>query len=165
MSNYFKSRQWQLANGQSLELGPKAQIMGILNVTPDSFSDGGKFDHIDNALAQAAKMVEEGASIVDVGGESTRPGGEPISASQEQDRVLPVIEALVKENNCLVSVDTYRARTARLAVDAGATIINDVWGFQKDPDIASVAAEKGAGVCAMHAGGRCRGDGKRCLCL
>ncbi|MEM7069673.1 MAG: dihydropteroate synthase [Pseudomonadota bacterium] len=152
MSIYFKSRQWQLADGQTLELGPKAQIMGILNVTPDSFSDGGKFDHIDHALEQAIKMVAEGAAIVDVGGESTRPGSDPISASQEQDRVLPIIEALVKENNCRVSVDTYRASTAGLAVEAGASIINDVWGFQKDPDIASVAAEKGAGVCAMHTG-------------
>jgi len=126
--------------------------MGILNVTPDSFSDGGKFDQVDAAIRQAEKMVEEGAAIIDIGGESTRPGAETVSEAQEQDRVLPVIEALSDRNDMHLSIDTYRASTAKLAIDAGAHIINDVWGFQKDPGIANVAKEACAGCCAMHTG-------------
>ncbi|MEM9329739.1 MAG: dihydropteroate synthase [Pseudomonadota bacterium] len=126
--------------------------MGILNVTPDSFSDGGQFGDIDRAIVQAKSMVAQGASIIDVGGESTRPGANPVSASEEQDRVLPVIEALARECDIAVSIDTYRAETATLALNAGAHIINDVWGFQKDPDIAGVAAANKAGVCSMHTG-------------
>jgi dihydropteroate synthase len=126
--------------------------MGVLNVTPDSFSDGGRFDTVESALAQARRMVGEGAVIVDVGGESTRPGAEAVTALDEQRRVIPVIEALAAENACLISVDTYREETARLAVAAGAHIVNDVWGLQREPDIAQLAAETGAGLVIMHTG-------------
>lgn len=143
---------WPLAHGRSIELGPKAAIMGVLNVTPDSFSDGGRFEKIEAALAQARRMTAEGAAIVDVGGESTRPGAAKVDASEEQRRILPVIEALAREGGALISVDTWRAETARLAVAAGAHIVNDVWGLQREPDIARVAAETGAGLVVMHTG-------------
>lgn len=126
--------------------------MGILNVTPDSFSDGGAFDVPERALDQARRMVAEGAAIVDVGGESTRPGAAPVSAAEEQDRVLPIIAALAQTGDALISVDTYREDTARLAVAAGAHIVNDVWGAQREPGIARVAAETGAGLVLMHTG-------------
>lgn len=126
--------------------------MGILNVTPDSFSDGGAFIAPELALEQARRMVAEGAVIVDVGGESTRPGAAPVSATEEQDRVLPIIAALAKSSETLISVDTYREETARLAVDAGAHIVNDVWGLHREPGIAKVAAEAGAGLVIMHTG-------------
>jgi dihydropteroate synthase len=145
-------RRWQLAHGRHLDLGAKAVVMGILNVTPDSFSDGGLFDAPQKALEQARRMIDEGAAIVDVGGESTRPGAQPITASEEQRRVLPVIERLADEGRALISVDTFRAETARLAVAAGAHIVNDVWGLQREPGIASVAAETGAGLVIMHTG-------------
>lgn len=148
----FEPHTWQLAHGRSLELGPEAKIMGVLNVTPDSFSDGGHYAEIDAALAQARRMAEEGASIIDVGGESTRPGGTAVSAAGEQARILPVIEALAARGDVLVSVDTYREETARLAVRAGAHIVNDVWGLQREPGIARVAAESGAGLVIMHTG-------------
>ena len=127
-------------------------VVGVLNVTPDSFSDGGLFDAPEAALAQARRMIGEGARIIDVGGESTRPGAAAISASEEQARILPVIEALARSGDVLISVDTYRAETARLAVAAGAHIVNDVWGLQREPDIARVAAETGAGLIIMHTG-------------
>lgn len=126
--------------------------MGVLNVTPDSFSDGGRFDAFDRAIAQAEKMIAEGADIVDVGGESTKPGAVPITATEEQGRVLPVIEALAARGDTLISVDTYRAETARMAVAAGAHIVNDVWGLQREPHIAEVAAETRAGLVIMHTG-------------
>ena len=152
MNSYFVPRLWQLAGDRSLELGPRARIMGILNVTPDSFSDGGQFDRLNAAVLQAKKMADEGAVIVDVGGESTRPGADAVTALEEQRRVLPVIEALADVGNLLLSIDTYRSETAELAIKAGACVINDVWGFQKDQRIAGVAAKYGAGVCAMHTG-------------
>lgn len=126
--------------------------MGILNVTPNSFSDGGQFDTFDKAVAQAHLMVSEGAVIVDVGGESTGPRAVPISAKEEQARVLPVIKALAASGETLISIDTYREETARLAVAAGAHIVNDVWGLQREPAIAHVAAETGAGLVIMHTG-------------
>ncbi|MBX3596387.1 MAG: dihydropteroate synthase [Rhizobiaceae bacterium] len=142
--------RWHLAHNRHLDLGPVAHIMGILNVTPDSFSDGGRYVQLEEALKQCERMVEEGASIIDIGGESTRPGAEPVSAGEEQDRILPVIEALARRSNVLISVDTYRAETARLAVERGAHIVNDVWGLQHDPSIAGVAAATGAGLVIMH---------------
>ncbi|TYR33741.1 dihydropteroate synthase [Mesorhizobium microcysteis] len=148
----FQPLQWPLAHGRSLELGPVARLMGVLNVTPDSFSDGGLFQQGDDALAQAERMIGEGASIIDVGGESTRPGGAAVSAAEEQARILPVIEALAGRDDVLISVDTYREETARLAVAAGAHIVNDVWGLQREPGIARVAAETGAGLVVMHTG-------------
>ncbi|MBV2144487.1 dihydropteroate synthase [Falsochrobactrum sp. TDYN1] len=143
-------KQWQLAHGRSLPLGEKSVIMGILNVTPDSFSDGGRYTTLDKALALAEKMLEEGATIIDVGGESTRPGGASVDAETETARVVPVIAALTERFDCLVSVDTYRVSTARLAVKAGAHIVNDVWGLQKEPEIAQVAKDSGAGLVIMH---------------
>ncbi|RWN03429.1 MAG: dihydropteroate synthase [Mesorhizobium sp.] len=146
------TRRWQLAHGRHLELAGKAVIVGILNVTPDSFSDGGLFVAPEQAIAQARRMVEEGASVIDVGGESTRPGASPVSIEEEQARVLPVIKALAGLGEALISVDTYREDTARLAVAAGAHILNDVWGLQREPGIARVAAETGAGLVIMHTG-------------
>lgn len=141
-----------MAHGRHLDLGDKAVVVGILNVTPDSFSDGGLFDAAETALVQAHRMLGEGALVVDVGGESTRPGASAITAGEEQARILPVIEALAGSGEVLISVDTYRAETARLAVAAGAHIVNDVWGLQREPDIARVAAETGAGLIIMHTG-------------
>jgi len=148
----FHERIWPLAHGRSLVLGPRAIIMGILNVTPDSFSDGGRFDTLDRALRQAEHMASAGASIIDVGGESTRPGAGSVSAIEEQDRVLPVIETLSRCDGLILSVDTYRAETARLAVEAGAHIVNDVWGLQRERAVADIAASTGAGLVVMHTG-------------
>ena len=127
----------------------KTFIMGILNVTPDSFSDGGRYYNVEDAVAHAKKMVESGADMIDVGGESTRPGHIPVSAKVELDRILPVIRALRQELQVPISVDTWKAEVASAAVDAGASIINDVWGCRRDPDIAGVAARTGAGLIVM----------------
>lgn len=143
---------WTLAHGRSLELGSRALIMGILNVTPDSFSDGGRFDRPEAAIAQAKRMLEEGAAIIDIGGESTRPGAEPVTAEEEQRRILPVIEQVAAIPGAIVSADTYRAETARLALEAGAHIVNDVWGLTRDGAIADLAASSGAGLVIMHTG-------------
>jgi len=148
----FAPQNWPLAHGRTLRIGDRALVMGVLNVTPDSFSDGGHFAAADDALRQADRMIGEGAAIVDVGGESTRPGGAAVTPLEEQRRVLPVIEALAARGDVAISVDTYRAETARLAVAAGAHIVNDVWGLQREPDIARVAAETGAGLVIMHTG-------------
>lgn len=145
-------REWRLAHSRTLETGAQALIMGILNITPDSFSDGGSHQTLDAAISSARIMLDAGAVIIDVGGESTRPDAALVTAQQEQDRVLPVIEALARETGCLISIDTYRAQTAKLAVEAGAHIVNDVWGLQKEPDIANLAAETGAGLVIMHTG-------------
>ncbi|MER9684882.1 MULTISPECIES: dihydropteroate synthase [unclassified Mesorhizobium] len=146
------TRRWQLAHGRHLELGEKAIVVGILNVTPDSFSDGGLFITPDQAVAQARRMAQEGAAVIDIGGESTRPGASPVTPEEEQARILPVIAALASSGEALISVDTYREETARLAVAAGAHIVNDVWGLQREPGIARVAAETGAGLVIMHTG-------------
>ena len=145
-------REWKLAHGRSLMLGERALIMGVLNVTPDSFSDGGLHYSLDQALAGAREMIAEGADIIDVGGESTRPGATRVEPEVEQSRVLPVIEALVNETDVIISVDTYREETARLAVAAGAHIVNDVWGVQREPAIADLAVETKAGLVIMHTG-------------
>jgi dihydropteroate synthase len=139
-----------LAHGRSLELGEQAIIMGILNVTPDSFSDGGRFEDMHRALEQAARMAGEGALIIDVGGESTRPGAVPISAAEEQERALPIVEALAARGDVLISIDTYRAETADLAIRAGAHIINDIRGLQGDGAMAAVASRHRAGLVIMH---------------
>ncbi|ESY21507.1 dihydropteroate synthase [Mesorhizobium sp. LNJC391B00] len=146
------TRRWQLAHKCHLDLGEKAIVVGILNVTPDSFSDGGLFITPDQAVAQAHRMAQEGAAVVDIGGESTRPGASPVTPEEEQTRILPVIAALASSGEALISVDTYREETARLAVAAGAHIVNDVWGLQREPGIARVAAETGAGLVIMHTG-------------
>ncbi|MEN0087288.1 MAG: dihydropteroate synthase [Pseudomonadota bacterium] len=125
--------------------------MGIVNATPDSFSDGGLVGSVDQAVSAAEKLIAGGASIIDVGGESTRPGAEPVSALEEQRRVIPIIEAITG-SEVLVSIDTYRAETAKLAIKAGAHIVNDVWGFQREPAIADVVRDAGVGGVIMHTG-------------
>ena len=125
-------------------------VMGILNVTPDSFSDGGRFDSVERAVLHAIQMMEQGADILDIGAESTRPGHEPVSADVEIRRLLPVLDALKGRVSCPVSVDTTKAKVAEAALEAGATIVNDVWGFQKEPELAEIAAAHGAAVVLMH---------------
>lgn len=137
-------------NGITLDYTKETFIMGILNVTPDSFSDGGKYNSVDAAVRQAKKMVADGAKIIDVGGESTRPGYERISDEEEIKRVVPVIEALVREVPAVISIDTYKSAVARAAVEAGAHMINDIWGAQADPAMASVAAEYNVPIILMH---------------
>lgn len=125
-------------------------IMGILNVTPDSFSDGGKYNDMDSALRHAELMIEEGADIVDIGGESTRPGHTVISDEEEIARIVPVIEAVKNRFDIPVSVDTYKGRVAEAALMAGADLVNDIWGFKFDRKTAKVTARYGAACCLMH---------------
>jgi dihydropteroate synthase len=125
-------------------------LMGILNVTPDSFSDGGKFDHADAAIAQAKKMVGDGADIVDVGAESTRPGHTPVPAEDERRRLEPLLERLLDAVDAPFSIDTYKAETARWAIARGVSVVNDVWGLQKDSGMAEVVAEAGVAAVVMH---------------
>lgn len=124
--------------------------MGILNVTPDSFSDGGSYTTVEKAVKRAEEMVKEGADIIDIGGESTRPGHTPVSAEEEIDRIVPVIEAIKENMDVVLSIDTYKAITAKFALDAGADILNDIWGAKEDKDMAKVAAESGAPIILMH---------------
>jgi dihydropteroate synthase len=146
------SGYWRTAHGRGIALEAKGRLMAIVNVTPDSFSDGGRHFSVDRAVEHALSCLSDGAEILDIGGESTRPGATPVSAAEEQDRVLPVIEQLARETDALISIDTYRADTARRAIAAGAHIINDVHGLQREPEIAAIAAEYGAGLCVMHTG-------------
>lgn len=125
-------------------------IMGILNVTPDSFSDGGKFNQMDAALARAEQMMEEGADIIDIGGESTRPGHVQISEEEEIERTAPIIQAVKNRFDVPVSIDTYKAKVAQAAVDAGADLVNDIWGLKYDEKIAGVIAGSGVACCLMH---------------
>lgn len=148
----FELKTWQLAHDKSIVLGPKAVIMAIMNITPDSFSDGAMINSVDAALKSAEVHIADGAQILDIGGESTRPGADPVTAQMEQDRVLPIIEAIAANFDIIISIDTYRASTADLAISTGAHVINDVWGLQRDPKIASIAAKHSAGVCIMHTG-------------
>ena len=134
----------------------RALVMGVLNVTPDSFSDGGRFQHLDTALQQAMKMVREGADIIDVGGESTRPFSDAASLEEELGRVIPVIERLVQETDIPVSVDTYKAEVATAAIDAGASIVNDISALRFDSGMARVVAERGVPVILMHMQGQPR---------
>jgi len=137
-------------NGTVLDFHKETIVMGILNVTPDSFSDGGQFDAIDAAILHAKQMVNDGAKIIDIGGESTRPGHDPVSAEQEIARVIPVIAALSKELDVMISIDTYKAEVAEQAILAGAHIINDVWGAKKEPAIVHVAAKYQVPIILMH---------------
>ena len=135
-----------------LPWGTRTFIMGILNVTPDSFSGDGVLETT-TAVSQAQTFIQQGADILDIGGESTRPSGEPITAEQEQARVLPIITAVRRAlPHALISVDTYRASTAELALQAGANWVNDIWGFQHDPDLPAVVADAGCPVVLMHNG-------------
>jgi dihydropteroate synthase len=129
-----------LCGGTEFEWGTRTYVMGIVNVTPDSFSGDGLSGSVSASLEQARRFIADGVDIIDVGGESTRPGSAPIDAGEELRRVIPVIEALAKEISIPVSIDTYRAEVAKRAVEAGAHMINDVWGLKKDPDMAKVAA-------------------------
>ncbi|KIL75784.1 dihydropteroate synthase [Bacillus badius] len=138
------------AGPHELDFSKKTYIMGILNTTPDSFSDGGRFNERETAVRHAEKMVQEGADLIDIGGESTRPGYTPVSADEELKRVLPVIQAVAAHVNVPISIDTYKAETARQSIEAGAHIINDIWGAKKDPEIAAVAAEKQVPIILMH---------------
>lgn len=125
-------------------------IMGILNVTPDSFSDGGKWNHIDEALRHTENMIAEGADIIDIGGESTRPGHTPVSADEEAQRVLPVIEAVKKRFDIPISVDTFKSSVAKSAIQAGADLVNDIWGLKYDSQMGAVIAEYDVACCLMH---------------
>ncbi|MEW4431123.1 dihydropteroate synthase [Paenibacillus pabuli] len=145
---YERDYSWGPAE---LKLGTRTQIMGILNVTPDSFSDGGRYNQVDLAVAHAIQMMEDGADLIDIGGESTRPGSETVSAEEELSRIIPVIEALqLQAPHIPISVDTYKAEVARKAILAGAHIINDVWGAKADPDMARTAADLGCPIILMH---------------
>ncbi len=128
----------------------KTYIMGILNVTPDSFSDGGKWTDREAALRHAEQMLAEGADIVDIGGESTRPGHQQISEEEEIERTAPIIEAVKKRLDVPVSVDTYKYQVAKAALEAGADLVNDIWGLKYDPRMAGLIAETGAACCLMH---------------
>ena len=136
--------------GKSLTLGNRTHVMGILNVTPDSFSDGGRYLDAQRAVAHTRLMVEEGATLVDVGGESSRPGASPVSVAEELARVLPVIRAIVDTVDVLISVDTYKAEVARQALAAGAHLVNDITALRGDTAMASVVASMEAGLILMH---------------
>ncbi|MCH1626912.1 dihydropteroate synthase [Fredinandcohnia sp. SECRCQ15] len=133
-----------------LDFQKKTLIMGILNITPDSFSDGGNYVEIDQAIAHAKQMVQNGADIIDVGGESTRPGHIQITEEEEINRVVPIIKAISKEVNVPISIDTYKAEVAKQAIEAGAHIINDIWGAKADPNMAKVAAQYNVPIILMH---------------
>ena len=124
-----------IIGGKVFDTEHRTYIMGILNVTPDSFSDGGRYSGLDAALSHAERMIKEGADIIDVGGESTRPGHIPVGDGEEIERAVPVIEALKREFDVPVSVDTYKSRVARAALQAGADLVNDIWGLKHDPDM------------------------------
>ena len=125
-------------------------VMGILNVTPDSFSDGGRYDSVNEALKRARQMILEGVDLIDIGGESTRPGYEPISDEEEIERIVPVIEAIKRHMDIPVSVDTYKSAVAKAAIEAGADMVNDIWGLKHDSEMAKVIAETGVACCLMH---------------
>lgn len=144
-------RYWQTCRRKiSLD---RPLVMGILNVTPDSFSDGGQFASIDDALCRAEVMIAEGAGIIDVGGESTRPGSKRVSVEEETARVVPIIEAVAKRFDTAVSIDTTKSEVAARALDAGAEIINDISGLRWDPRLANIAASADAGLVLMHSRG------------
>lgn len=138
----------------SFDFSERSYIMGILNVTPDSFSDGGLYYNEKKAIEHGSRLVEEGADIIDIGGESTRPGSEPVSVEEEIRRTIPVIKALSREINIPISIDTYKAEVARRALDAGATMVNDISGLRFDPDMPKVVAEYDVPVIIMHIKGR-----------
>jgi len=128
----------------------RTYVVGILNVTPDSFSDGGRFNNVESAVQHALAMVSDGADIIDIGGESTRPGAEPLSLNEELDRVLPVIETIRESSDIPISIDTYKSEVAKAAIESGANLINDISGLRFDKTMASTAASLGAPVIAMH---------------
>ena len=149
---YHLNMEWHIRGG-TLSIGQRTLVMGILNVTPDSFSDGGKFLSSDAALAQAEQMISEGADIIDIGGESTRPGAALVTAEEETQRVLPVIRSLAQRTSVPISIDTTKSVVARAALDAGAAIVNDISALRFDFHIADAAAKVGAGLVLMHSRG------------
>jgi len=149
----FEQRTWRIGSGAKLELGSRGQVMGILNVTPDSFSDGGRHTDVEAAVEAACAMADAGAAIIDIGAESTRPGAETIDGETERQRLLPVIAAVrAALPDMSISADTYRSETAKAAIESGAQIINDIFGLQRDLKIANLVAETGAGLVIMHTG-------------
>ena len=138
-----------IGNQEFLEEG-HTYVMGILNVTPDSFSDGGRYNHLDAALKHTEQMIKDGAAIIDVGGESTRPGHEKITDQEEIDRILPVIEKIKQKFSVPVSLDTYKAAVAKEGIQAGADLLNDIWGLQYDPAMGKIVADSGVAYCLMH---------------
>lgn len=139
-----------IIGNKTFDTKQKCYIMGILNVTPDSFSDGGKWDSLDKALAHTEEMIRQGADIIDVGGESTRPGHVQITEQEEIDRVTPVIEAVRGRFDVPISVDTYKSKVAKAAIAAGADLVNDIWGLKYDPDMAKTIADAKVACCLMH---------------
>jgi len=152
MQDSITFREWQIA-GRSLHIADRTLIMGVLNVTPDSFSDGAEFLSADKALEQAEKMIAEGADIIDVGGESTRPGAVFVSPEEELERVIPVVGQLAKRSTIPISIDTTKASVARAALDAGAAIVNDISALRFDFQIADEVVKSGAGLILMHSRG------------
>jgi dihydropteroate synthase len=150
LDNYLRSDYKIDCGGKVLDLGRRTHIMGILNMTPDSFSDGGQFASVDHALAHAHEMVAAGADIIDIGGESTRPGANPVSEDEELRRVIPIIKRLSAELPVPVSVDTYKSSVAEKALEAGASMVNDISGLRFSPDMAKVVADSGAAIVIMH---------------
>ena len=138
------------ARDESLELGRVTRTMAVINVTPDSFSDGGRFFARDSAVDRCLELAAQGADILDIGGESTRPGVSPVSAQEEMDRVLPVLEGIRGRTSCLISIDTYKSQVAQAALEAGAHIVNNVGALQLDPAVAGVAGRSGAAIVLMH---------------
>jgi dihydropteroate synthase len=148
--NYRRTEYRLAVGGRDLDLGNRTHIMGVLNVTPDSFSDGGQFADADRALAHGREMAAAGADIIDIGGESTRPGAEPLSQDEELRRIIPVIERLSADCPIPLSVDTYKSSVAVRALKAGASIVNDISGLRFSPDMGRVVADHGAAVVLMH---------------
>lgn len=136
--------------GRSFDVANHTYIMGILNVTPDSFSDGGKFNHADTALFHAEQMIVEGADIIDIGGESTRPSYQQITAQEEIERTAPIIELIKSMFDIPISIDTYKAQVAEAAIQAGASMVNDIWGLKYDTDMAGLIAKSNTACCLMH---------------
>jgi dihydropteroate synthase len=134
----------------TFNLEKKTLIMGILNITPDSFSDGGIYTNLDNAISHAATMIQQGADIIDIGGESTRPGAKPVTQKEEIDRVLPVIDELLSKKKIPISIDTSKAKVAELAINHGACMVNDVTALRKDKTMAAIVSEYHVPICLMH---------------
>ncbi|MED3824637.1 dihydropteroate synthase [Priestia flexa] len=150
MTKTVVNSQFIDCGSHKLDYSTKTLIMGILNVTPDSFSDGGSFNHIDKAIEHAKQMVIDGADLIDIGGESTRPGSDKVSVEEELERTIPVIKELSRTLDVPISIDTYKSEVAKQAIEAGAHIINDVWGAKADPEMAKVAADYNVPIILMH---------------
>src|SRR4030095_2585478 len=155
VGHYFSAmryEEWKLAR-RSIHYGERTLVMGVLNVTPDSFSDGGQFFLFDEAMPHAEQMIAEGADIIDVGGESTRPGSEFVTEAEELQRVLPIVKQLAARRSVPISIDTTKSQVARAALEAGAEIVNDISGLRFDPTLADEVTSAGAGLVLMHSRG------------